>query len=99
MFIYNSVNQFVNYIASVAGQKSRYDGSQDGRESFYGTQTLSEAINLFEKGYNKPLESLKKFAINCNNIYNNKFVVINDYRGSRPNIGRYLRGLPKQMKR
>ena len=99
MFIYNSVNQFVNYIASVAGQKSRYDGSQDGREDFYGTQTLSEAINLFEKGYNKPLESLKKFAINCNNIYNNKFFVVNDYKGSRPNIGRYLRGLPRQMKR
>lgn len=99
MFIYNSVNQFVNYIATIAGQKSRYDGSQDGERDFYGTETLSEAISLFEKGYNKPLESLKKFAINCNNIYNNKFVVVNDYRGSRPNIGRYLRGLPKQMKR
>ena len=99
MFIYNSVNSFVNYIASIAGQKSRYDGSQDGEKDFYGTDSLSEAINLFEKGYNKPLESLKKFAINCNNIYNNKFVVVNDYRGSRPNIGRYLRGLPKQMKR
>lgn len=99
MFIYNSVNSFVNYIASIAGQKSRYDGSQDGRKDFYGTETLSEAISLFEKGYKKPLESLKKFAINCNNIYNNKFVVVNDYRGSRPNIGRYLRGLPKQMKR
>ena len=99
MFIYNSVNQFVNYIASVAGQKSRHDGSQDGEKDFYGTNSLSEAINLFEKGYEKPLESLKKFAINCNNIYNNKFVVVNDYRGSRPNIGRYLRGLPKQMKR
>ena len=99
MFIYNSVNSFVNYIASVAGQKSRYDGSQDGRRDFYGTDSLREAIDLFEKGYEKPLESLKKFVINCNNIYNNKFVVVNDYRGSRPNIGRYLRGLPRQMKR
>ena len=70
MFIYNSVNSFVNYIASVAGRSSRFDGSQDGEKDFYGTDSLSEAINLFEKGYNKPLESLKKFAINCNNIYN-----------------------------
>ena len=77
MFIYNSVNSFVNYIASVAGQRSRYEGSQDGERDFYGRQTLIEAINLFEKGYNKPLESLKKFAINCNNIYINKFVIIN----------------------
>ena len=70
MFIYNSVNSFVNYIASIAGQKSRYDGSQDGERDFYGTETLSEAINLFEKGYiNEAVDPITKEDIDKNKCY------------------------------
>lgn len=99
MRLYNSMHQYIDTIKTIAASHRGYSGDHVGGEHFYGTNSLQEAIDIFNNGYYEPLKDLTDFYKKCDNLVTPKKVQVNDYVGSRPNIGRYLRGLPKQMKR
>ena len=78
---------------------SNADASKSGSESFTGTKSWSEALDLLENGYDKPLEKIKNELAKDLKVSENRprRRPINAVVGYVPNVPNYLLGIPEQM--
>ena len=100
---FNSIEEFTKKIMSRKPNKV-FDGcelsSETGSYNFTKTNSLSEAVELMVKGYDKPLKQLKN-EIDCSKIKSNTNAQRNrpslGVAGYVPCVPNAIMGLPKSM--
>lgn len=102
-FDFNSLAEFNNYLNSHIEDKESLERSISFNKSFFGISSLEEHNEYIKKGYKKSIEVLKKgvaMASKCFDTGDRKRLVqTNSYCGCKPNISRYVLGLPNNMVR
>lgn len=103
-YIFDSLNEFNEYLKSDTIKNSDFINnciSED--KSFFGISSLEEHDNYIKNGYKKSIEALKEgtyFSSKCFDTGDRKRLVqTNSYCGCKPNISRYVLGLPNNMTR
>lgn len=103
-YIFDSLNEFNEYLKSDTIKNSDFINnfiSED--KSFFGISSLEENDNYIKNGYKKSIETLKEsahFSSKCFDTGDRKRLVqTNSYCGCKPNISRYVLGLPNNMTR
>lgn len=99
---FSSVGEFLTYLEKtpVNPEWERYGRSsyRVGKKDWYGTASFPESVNLAEKGWKEGLDFLtSKLGVSLNK--ERARTTVFEVAGDRPDIGRFLSGVPNNMAR
>lgn len=101
---FGNIELFSNAIGSRAENsvysKAGYCGSKDGSESFAGTKSYEESLDLMRTGYAEGVEKLKNSLLNPANpcaVNTCKNIPMADVVGFAPLVANAIIGVPKSM--